>query len=112
MPDDRAHGADRGGHRQRCPRKLQTRAETSRRDAMSRGVECYDAKTTREQRAAEIHEAGAAAPPAVDNQDAGTAIAPRPCRDGATADGEIKAPACGQPCGHTFADRAARRRAE
>src|SRR6267154_1511890 len=112
MPDDRAHGADRGGHRQRCPRKLETRAETSRRNAMSRGVECHDAITTREERAAEIHEAGAAAAPAVDDQYAGTAIAPRPCRDTATADGQIKAPSCGQPCGHPFTDRAARRRAE
>ena len=112
MPDDVTDGPDCIHHSLRSTGKFQTRAAPAGRCAMSRRIERHDAIPLRQQRIAQVNEASAAAPPAVDQQNPRTALAPRPRRNASFADGNRKALRLAQPAGHALADRTARGRAE
>src|SRR5882762_10390023 len=79
---------------------------------MARRVERHDAVTAREQRIAQVDEARATTSPAVDEEDAGSALAPRPCGDPSRSHVDVNAPRLTQPRGHPLTDGPARRRAK
>src|SRR5260370_1027533 len=107
MMPHRPHRTARGRDGNRGAREFGSGAEPAPRRAVSWRIERHDAMTIYEQRAAQVHEPRAPAPPSMHEQNARPALAPCPRRDPALADSHVEPPRVPQPRSHALADRAA-----